>query len=71
MDRWRPISEATAADRRARLLTDGKAIAITPRVDSRYCGVDFVADTLSMSFYPDRLADQKSDLSACGIGSRF
>src|SRR5260370_3511635 len=66
-----PISEATAAGRRVRLLRDGKTIAITPRVDNQGRSVWRCRGYVSGELLPDRLADQKSGLSACGIGWRF
>jgi hypothetical protein len=50
---------------------DGKTIAIAPRVDSQCCSVWRCRGYVSVELLPDRLADQKSGLSACGIGWRF
>jgi hypothetical protein len=66
-----PISEATAARRRVRLLMDGKTVAIAPRVDNQCRSVWRCCGYVLSELLPDGLADQKSGLSACGIGWRF
>jgi hypothetical protein len=60
-------------DRHRRLngRTDGKTIAIAPRIDSQCCSVLSLPRMGFRWALPDRPADQKSGLSACGIGWRF
>jgi hypothetical protein len=66
-----PVAYLRSYGHRVRLFRDGKTIAMLQELITNAVAFGVVADNVSREPRPDRLADQKSGLLACGIGSRF